>query len=157
MTTAARNTGNPTRIRDATLLDSEIIVQLLSELAEATGETVTLRPDYVKEFLAFPGSHKLLAEKDGANLGMLSYTIRPNLYHAENCCIVEEIVVTEKRRGKGVGKLLMEQLVKRASDAGCDEASLSVLPENSGAREFYRSLGFKEEAFLMELHFHPVG
>ena len=141
-------------IREGSPLDGEVVAQLIAELAAAIGETVALTPEYVQLFLAFPGSHLLLAEQNGRVVGLLSYSIRPNLYHAENCCMVEEVVVSEKARGMGVGKALMERLVQRAKEAGCAEASLSVLPDNNRAREFYRSLGFEDEAVLMEMHFH---
>jgi ribosomal protein S18 acetylase RimI-like enzyme len=68
--------------------------------------------------------------------------------------MVDEVVVAEKARGRGVGRALVEKLVQRASEAGCVEACLSVLPENTPAREFYRSLGFEDEAVLMEMHFN---
>jgi len=45
-----------------------------------------------------------------------------------------------------------EVVVQHTQEAGCVEASVSVLPENTPLREFYKSLGFKDEAFLIEMH-----
>ena len=153
MTNTASNISDPIRIREASTLDGEIVAQLIEELADAMGERVALTPEYVRVFLAYPGSHILLAEQNGAVAGLLSYTIRPNLYHAENCCMVDEVVVAGKARRRGIGKALVERLVQQAREAGCAEASLSVLPGNIPAQEFYKTLGFEDEALLMEMHF----
>lgn len=146
------NNTSPILIREGTPVDEEVVAQLIAELADSFGETASPTAGYVDTYLSFPGSHIFLAEQDGQVVGMLSFSIRPNLYHAESCCMVDEVVVAEKARGKGVGKALVQRLLLHAKEAGCAEASLSVMPGNTRAREFYRSLGFADEAILMEIH-----
>ncbi len=149
------NNTSPILIREGTPVDGKAISQLIAELADSIGETASPTSEYVSTYLSFPGSHIFLAELAGQVVGMLSFSIRPNLYHAESCCLVDEVVVAEKARGKGVGKALVQRLMLHAKEAGCAEASLSVMPGNTRAREFYRSLGFTDEAILMEIHFEP--
>ena len=149
------NNTSPIFIREGTPVDGKAISQLIAELADSIGETASPTAEYVDAYLSFPGSHIFLAEQDGQVVGMLSFSIRPNLYHAESCCLVDEVVVAEKARGKGVGKALVQRLMLHAKEAGCAEASLSVMPGNTRALEFYRSLGFADEAILMEIHFEP--
>jgi ribosomal protein S18 acetylase RimI-like enzyme len=150
------NNTSPYLIREGTPTDGKIVAQLIAELADSIGETASPTAEYVNTFLGFPGSHIFLAEQDGQVVGMLSFSIRPNLYHAESCCLVDEVVVAETARGRGVGKALVQRLMLHAKEAGCAEASLSVLPGNTRAREFYRALGFTDEAILMEIHFEPT-
>ena len=83
MIAAMTSKFSPVTIREATPADGEVVTRLVAELAAAIGETVTLSPEYLALFLAYPGSHILLAEQEGQVVGMLSYSIRPNLYHAE--------------------------------------------------------------------------
>jgi ribosomal protein S18 acetylase RimI-like enzyme len=149
------NKTSPILIREGTPVDGEGVAQLIAELADSIGETASPSADYVDTYLGFPGSRIFLAEQGGQVVGMLSFSIRPNLYHSESCCLVDEVVVAEKARGKGVGKALVQRLLLFAKEAGCAEASLSVMPGNTRAREFYRSLGFADEAILMEIHFGP--
>lgn len=149
------NNNSSILIREGTPVDGEVAAQLIAELADSIGETASPTAEYVETYLGFPGSRIFLAEQDGQVVGLLSFSIRPNLYHAESCCLVDEVVVAEKARGRGVGKALVQRLMLYAKEAGCAEVSLSVMPGNTRAREFYRSLGFADEAILMEIHFGP--
>jgi ribosomal protein S18 acetylase RimI-like enzyme len=138
-------------IRDATSQDSSIIVQLISELAAASAEASPISPEYVRTYLAASNSKVLLAETNGRVIGLLSYSIRPDLYHAGNCCLIEELIVQEEMRGQGAGSALITELFSRLKD--CVEVSLGVMPENTRAIRFYRKHGLAEEALLLERHF----
>lgn len=139
-------------LRNGSNEDAVTISRLIAELAEAMGETAQVNTAYIRECLSFPGSGIVLAEHDGEVVGMLSYSIRPNLYHASPCCTVEELVVRQAYRRRSVGKKLLEWIVAHAREQSCVEISLSVLPGNQPALDFYRSMGFDDEAVLMELH-----
>lgn len=141
----------PIHIREAQRKDSTSIVQLISELATASGETSPISANYVEAYLASPSSGILLAESDGEAIGLLSYSVRPDLYHAGDCCLIEELVVHAGRRGQGVGSALIEELFIRVKD--CVEIGLEVMPDNTQAIRFYRRHGFMDEALLLERHF----
>ena len=87
--------------------------------------------------------------------GLLSYSLRADLYHAGNSLLIEELVVDEKHRGKGIGGALMTSLLKRVDELGCKELCLAVMPENEGAIRFYKRHGLQEEALFLERHFNP--
>jgi ribosomal protein S18 acetylase RimI-like enzyme len=78
--------------------------------------------------------------------------IRPNLYHAANSALIEELVVRESARGRGVGGALMSELLRRLSAQGCAEVSVTTMPDNDGAIRFYRSHGLVDEAVFLEKH-----
>jgi GNAT superfamily N-acetyltransferase len=140
-------------IREAGPEDTPVIAVLIRELAEAVGESSSITETHVGEYLSFPGSHVLLAEEECQPIGLLSYAIRPNLYHAGNCALIEELVVTVSHRSRGVGGVLVSELLKRLAAAGCAEVSVSTMPGNEGARRFYRSHGFVDEYVYLERHF----
>lgn len=142
-------------IRKAELQDATSIIQLIAELAAADNERSSLTPDYVEKYLASPVSQILVAERHGQVVGLLSYSIRPDLYHAGNSCLIEELVVHEQVRGQGVGSALLTELLERLSAVECAEVSLAVMPDNTQALRFYRRHGLTDEAIFLEKHFKP--
>ena len=141
------------KIREAGSGDEEVIAGLVRELAEFEGEDSPLTAGYVKEYLAYPGSFILLAEEDGQALGLLSYGLRPNLFHAASSGSIEELIVRKGRRQGGVGSALMIEAMRRMQAAGCAEVSVSTISGNTPAQRFYRSHGLVDEAVLLEKHF----
>jgi protein-tyrosine phosphatase len=140
-------------IRDALPKDTAAIVQLMGELATAGGGYSPISEEYVARYLSSPTSHVLMAELEGAVVGSLSYSIRPDLYHAANACLIEELVVHEAVRGQGVGSALLREVMTRLEDAGCAEVSVAAAKDNVRALNLYRSLGFVGESILLETHF----
>jgi len=139
-------------VRQAAPTDAPAIVELIGELARTLGGTSPITQDYVGEYIAFPGSSILLAQEDGRVAGLLSYSLRPNLYHAANSALIEELVVRESARGRGVGSALMSELLRRLPSQGCAEVSVTTMPDNERAIRFYRSHGLVDEAVFLEKH-----
>ena len=52
--------------------------------------------------------------------------------------------VDESFRRKGIGKKLVESAIDYFKNSGCEAVDLNVFMFNSGALEFYKSLGFSE-------------
>src|SRR5512143_3460418 len=128
-------------VRPAASTDAHAVVELIGELARNYGETSPITPAVVQEYLAFPGNNVLLAEEGGLVAGLLSYSLRPNLYHAANSALIEELVVRESARGQGVGSALMSELLRRLPSQDCAEVSVTTMPDNERAIRFYRSHG----------------
>jgi ribosomal protein S18 acetylase RimI-like enzyme len=51
--------------------------------------------------------------------------------------------VIEKWQGKGLGKILMKELLRRALSRRMKKIYLTVLETNSRARDLYESFGFR--------------
>ena len=139
-------------IRTADASDATNIVALVAELAANEGEDCPLTEAYVRHYLAMPGCTVLLAQQGEVVLGLLSCSLRPNLYHAGNSCLIEELVVTETARGLGVGSRLVSALLERLQESDCEEVSVSTLPDNHQAIKFYKKHGFVDEAVFLERH-----
>jgi ribosomal protein S18 acetylase RimI-like enzyme len=138
------------KIRKAEPSDSPGVVSLLRELATSLGENIRVTEAHVAEYLASPGSGILIAVASGEVAGLLSYSRRRDLYHAGETCLIEELVVKDSLRGKGIGAQLINDVVARVT--GCVEISVSVMPDNEGALRFYRAHGFTDEAVFLEKH-----
>ncbi len=141
------------KIRSAREKDSVDITRLIVELAESSGESSPITAEYAARYLETPGSHILLAEEDRRVVGLLSYSIRVNLYHAGDTCLIEELVVEQPARGRGIGGQLLEALFRQLASQNCVEVSVTTLSDNQRAIAFYKSHGMVDEAILLEKHF----
>jgi len=140
-------------VRESRLEDAESVVSLIGELVEMDGETTELCVGDARHFQEIPGNTILLAEVDGQVAGLLSYTVSFDLWHAGDCCLIRELVISAENRQQGLGGLLLEEVFRRAERNHWMEVSVSTMPENSPAIALYRKHGMTDEAVLLERHF----
>jgi GNAT superfamily N-acetyltransferase len=140
-------------VREAGPGDEEAIVDLVQEFAQAEDYPSLVDEHYVRHFLASPVSGALLAFDDDAPVGLLSYAMVPGLFHAADSALIETLVVTEGRRGEGIGRLLMDRAMTLFREAGCAEASVSTGADNEVAQKLYCDAGLTEASVLLETHF----
>ena len=106
-----------------------------------------------KEIYSTPGYQLLVAVEDGKILGTTVLVILPGIAHGVSpFAVVEYVVVDEKQRRRGVGKLLMDYVIARAKEAGCYKIMLTSDKRRDEAHEFYRSLGFETSAHGFRLY-----
>jgi ribosomal protein S18 acetylase RimI-like enzyme len=140
-------------IREVGERDLAAACQLVRDLAAGLDEESPITEGFAAEYFATAGSGGLVAEEAGRILGLISYTIRPNLYHASQTCLVEELVVDSSARGRGIGGALLTELINRMHAIGCAEISVTVVPDNVSAQRFYRAHGLVDVAVFLEKHF----
>jgi GNAT superfamily N-acetyltransferase len=104
-------------LRDAMPDDAPEIATLIQDLAQSIGGASPITPAFVKMYLGFPGCGILLAEEDGQVAGLLSYSIRPNLYHNGDTALIEELIIMHPWLGQGLGSNLLEELFARKRPA----------------------------------------
>jgi ribosomal protein S18 acetylase RimI-like enzyme len=129
------------------------VVELVDELAREEGETSAATEALVGQYLAFPSSGALLAEVDGGAVGLLTWFMRPGLFHGGLWGYIDELVVRDGIRGRGIGDALVAEVMGRFEAAGCREASVSTMPDNEAAKTLYRRHGLVDEALFLERHF----
>jgi ribosomal protein S18 acetylase RimI-like enzyme len=71
-------------------------------------------------------------------------------HHAYSFASVEDLCVTKKFRGRGIGKKLLQECEESARASGQKYLRLSVLGGNSRARHFYAEFGLSEFAVTLE-------
>jgi ribosomal protein S18 acetylase RimI-like enzyme len=140
-------------IRAAKVDDADQIVRLIQELATNLDESSPITASYVCQSIKSPGFGILLAEETGQVVGLLSYSIRPSLFHAANSGLIEDLVVDEAFRGKSIGSALLKELMSQLEAMGCAEVSVTTMPDNAGAQRFYKAHGLVDEAVYLEKHF----
>jgi ribosomal protein S18 acetylase RimI-like enzyme len=57
--------------------------------------------------------------------------------------IVEDVIVDERMRGRGIGAALVREAIERARAAGAGGVALTSHPQRSAANRLYQSLGFE--------------
>ena len=65
---------------------------------------------------------------------------------------VEDIIVTESMRGKGIGSLLFEKMQEECKTLGFNGMSWQVLDWNKPAIDFYETLGVKMDSGWLNVH-----
>lgn len=110
--------------------------------------------NYVQEHLidglkATPNSLIYLAYIDNNPVGIATCFIGYSTFYAKNLINIHDLGVIPEARGMGVGKALIETVVKKANEMDCCKVTLEVL-ENNPARNLYEREGFEygEDKFL---------
>ncbi|UCB43512.1 MAG: GNAT family N-acetyltransferase [Dehalococcoidales bacterium] len=116
-------------IREATIEDQKEVFDLLRQLmTSATTESPINQPSSIETFRQVIEEEKgtvLVAEEDGQMLGLLtlSYPVAIRCGGIYSC--IEEFIVTEQARGKGVGGGLLEAAISKATEKGCYELQVN--------------------------------
>ncbi len=128
-------------IRKAIKEDCPRLLELIQELADyekAPNEvTVTLEHFEESGFGKAPVWWAFVAETDGIVQGFALYYIRYSTWKGQRMYL-EDILVTEKMRGKNLGKLLFDALIEEAKEKKFSGLVWQVLEWNEPAINFYQ-------------------
>lgn len=128
-------------IRRAVKEDCPRLLELIQELAvyeKAPDEvSVTLEHFEASGFGENPVWWAFVAEENGIVNGFALYYIRYSTWKGQRMYL-EDILVTEKSRGKGLGKLLMDRLIEEAKEKRFNAIVWQVLEWNEPAINFYK-------------------
>ena len=98
--------------------------------------------------IAVPDRHCFCAVLGRRVVGLASVSIKDNLWQEGRIAYVEEMVVHEDLRGKGIGTQLLKQLILSAEENGCHRVELDSAFDRKRAHKFYERHGFENRAFL---------
>lgn len=131
-------------------MDIYEVTEVTPELIEAFDRLIPQlsrsNPPPSADELAFiiesPASVLLMAEEDGVILGSLTLALFriPTAMRAW----IEDVVVDDAARGKGVGRALNEAALERAREAGAATVDLTSRPSREAANRLYQRIGFEK-------------
>ena len=87
--------------------------------------------------------------EDESIIGYLSYKIKKR--HTGKLD-VDQLVILEQYRGKGLGKKLMDEVRKIAIEEGCDRIELNCWLFNENALNMYEHIGYKRQRIIYEMN-----
>lgn len=132
-------------IREATMQDSTIIMELIWELAkyERLEHEVTADANIIEQnlFGQAPRAFALIAEEGSRPVGFCLYFYNFSTFVGRLGIYIEDIFVRPECRGLGIGKQLFARLGEIAEANQCGRIEWWVLDWNKDAIAFYESFG----------------
>jgi GNAT superfamily N-acetyltransferase len=132
-------------IRDATMSDVPIILQLIRDLAtyERAPNDVVATEQGLREVLfgVEPSAKVVLIFEGKEAIGFAVYFFNFSTWLGRPGLYLEDFFVKPATRGRGYGRALLVHLAKIARDHGCGRMEWAVLDWNEPAIQFYRKLG----------------
>lgn len=130
-----------TTIRAAVKEDCTPMMELIKELAlyEKAPQEVTVSFEHFVEsgFGPNPVWWAFVAEQEGKVIGFALYYIRYSTWKGQRLYL-EDLLVTETLRGKGIGSLLFDRLIKECKIKKYSGMVWQVLDWNEPAINFYK-------------------
>jgi len=134
------------RMRSAEPADLDSLVSLLAALFVIEEDFVFDEPKQRRGLsLMLENEHGcvLVAEAEGRVIGMCSGQLLVSTAEGGLSLLVEDVVVDERWRGRGVGRLLMAAISDWAKAHKVSRLQLLADRNNVPALDFYRSLGWQ--------------
>ena len=132
-------------IRRATEADAAAIHAMVVELAASIGmaDQVTSRVEDIRHhgFGADPAFEALIAESDGAPVGLCLFFESFSTWDGRRGVYVQDMYVAETARGLGLGRRLLAEAAAISRARGGSYLRLSVEADNDSAQAFYQRVG----------------
>ena len=133
-------------VRPVAPQDLEALTDMVRQLARFHGDTPSVTPaTLARDCLGqAPWLHVLVVEEQGALCGYAMLCPRARAQFGERAMELHHLYVHRGRRGRGLGRALIEGAEARARELGASMLSLSVMAENEAAGAAYLACGFEE-------------
>jgi ribosomal protein S18 acetylase RimI-like enzyme len=132
-------------IRDALGEDISQVLQLLREFADLVNlsEYLTVDEELLRAaVLSDDAFVQLIVACDGGDvIGYAIFYPHFSSFRGESGIFLEDIFITDRHRGSGVGRLLLGEIARRGKARGFSRIDFQVMTSNTGARRFYERLG----------------
>ena len=118
----------------------ENIRNLLIQLSRSGRDPGETSQELVEEIINSPFHTLIVAEEDGKILGMATVSIVMGMGIQKNIYL-EDFVVAEETRGKGVGGMLWDSIIAWGKSHGCNNLEFTSGKDRTNALAFYAEHG----------------
>ena len=133
-------------IRKTKLEDLDSVFELLDELYENKIEYSKFTEKY-KESLEDNSFYGIVAIENNKVVGVLISRIINRLAKKKNILFIDDLIVNEKCRNIGIGKLLIQTATAYAISKDCGALELTSMIQNINAHRFYENNGFEKRQY----------
>jgi len=127
------------RVQDLQDTDLKALNYLLPQL-KSSSPPAELDMEALKSIVSNPNTTLLAAKEDERIIGCLVLVVYRNL--AKTRAWIENVIVDEKHRNKGIGRLLNKYAIVYAANAGASDINLMSRSNRVPANKLYKRLGF---------------
>jgi ribosomal protein S18 acetylase RimI-like enzyme len=142
------------RIEAAQTLTEELLAAVAALLSQLSRSAAPPDAAALELLLRSPAVRLLVARDDaGAVLGMLTLAVFP--IPTGTRAWIEDVVVDERARGRGIAAALTQRALDLARSEGARTVDLTSRPDRDAANRLYARLGFKRRetnVYRYELH-----
>jgi GNAT superfamily N-acetyltransferase len=144
-------------VRAARPADFLPVAALLAELGRPrlTPDTADAAQAVYERHVADPRTASLVAEEGGEAVGFLSLVFRDRLNCVQPQAWVPDLIVTERARGRGAARALLEEAFRRARAHGCDRITLESGYARTVAHQVYGALGMSNDGYSFSRSLAP--
>ena len=131
------------------------VLELIKELAvfekEPNAVVISVEDLQRDGFSENPLFHTFVAEVDNQIVGIALYYYRYSTWKGKRLYL-EDLIVSEKMRGKGLGEKLLEATIEQAKKTSCTGVMWQVLDWNEPAINFYKKFGVRFDGGWLNVH-----
>jgi len=120
----------------------ELVAAMERLLPQLSSSAAPLDEDALGRLISWDGTTLLVARVEGVIVGTLTLVMFP--IPTGMRAWIEDVVVDEGGRGRGVGAALTEAAVRLAKQRGARSIDLTSRPARAAANRLYERLGFRE-------------
>ncbi len=123
------------------------LAELINEyISDPMGGGVPLTPlqqlRMVDGLANHPSGFVLFLLVDGQIAGLTTCFVNFSTFRAKPYINIHDVIIEKDQRGKGYGRLLLQEVEKIARERKCCKITLEVREDNYKARNLYRETGF---------------
>lgn len=133
-------------IRRITLNDLDRVFELLNKLYENKLKYEKFKEIY-KVKLNDENSYYIVAIEENKIVGILTSELQVKLHRSKKQCFIEDLIVDENYRNKGIGKALLQNAVEYAKNNDCEVIELTCYINNENAHRFYENNSFIKHSY----------
>ena len=133
------------KVRPFSIDNAPQVLELLQEISRHRLLPIEAQ-NFAKEFIGQPGAQGYVALEGDVVIGFGSIVTYMRV-RGGRCGVIEDVVVAENFRRRGVASMIITELMKFAQKGGCFKVSLE---SNNASRSIYKASGFDDGGLTMK-------